>query len=159
MTDIERIDQLREELHLHNYNYYVLNAPVISDQEFDKLMRELQDLEALHPEHYDPNSPSVRVGSDLNKNFTQVEHKYPMLSLGNTYSQAEVTEFYERVSKSLNEEFELCCEMKYDGTSISLTYEDGKLIRAVTRGDGVRGDDVTDNVKTIRSIPLVLHGE
>lgn len=159
MTDIERIDQLREELHVHNYNYYVLNAPVISDLEFDKLMRELQDLEALHPEYYDPNSPSVRVGSDLNKNFTQVEHKYPMLSLGNTYSQAEVTEFYERVSKSLNEEFELCCEMKYDGTSISLTYEDGKLIRAVTRGDGVRGDDVTDNVKTIRSIPLVLHGE
>lgn len=159
MTDIERIDQLREELHVHNYNYYVLNAPVISDLEFDKLMRELQDLEALHPEYYDPNSPSIRVGSDLNKNFTQVEHKYPMLSLGNTYSQAEVTEFYERVSKSLNEEFELCCEMKYDGTSISLTYEDGKLVRAVTRGDGVRGDDVTDNVKTIRSIPLVLHGE
>lgn len=159
MTDIERIDQLREELHVHNYNYYVLNAPVISDLEFDKLMRELQDLEALHPEYYDPNSPSVRVGSDLNKNFTQVKHKYPMLSLGNTYSQAEVTEFYERVSKSLNEEFELCCEMKYDGTSISLTYEDGKLVRAVTRGDGVRGDDVTDNVKTIRSIPLVLHGE
>lgn len=159
MTDIERIDQLREELHVHNYNYYVLHAPVISDLEFDKLMRELQDLEALHPEYYDPNSPSVRVGSDLNKNFTQVEHKYPMLSLGNTYSQAEVTEFYERVSKSLNEEFELCCEMKYDGTSISLTYEDGKLVRAVTRGDGVRGDDVTDNVKTIRSIPLVLHGE
>lgn len=159
MTDIERIDQLREELHVHNYNYYVLNAPVISDLEFDKLMRELQDLEALHPEYYDPNSPSVRVGSDLNKNFTQVEHKYPMLSLGNTYSQAEVTEFYERVSKSLNEEFELCCEMKYDGTSISLTYEDEKLVRAVTRGDGVRGDDVTDNVKTIRSIPLVLHGE
>lgn len=159
MTDIERIDQLREELHVHNYNYYVLNAPVISDLEFDKLIRELQDLEALHPEYYDPNSPSVRVGSDLNKNFTQVEHKYPMLSLSNTYSQAEVTEFYERVSKSLNEEFELCCEMKYDGTSISLTYEDGKLVRAVTRGDGVRGDDVTDNVKTIRSIPLVLHGE
>ena len=159
MTDIERIDQLREELHVHNYNYYVLNAPVISDLEFDKLMRELQNLEALHPEYYDPNSPSVRVGSDLNKNFTQVEHKYPMLSLGNTYSQAEVTEFYERVSKSLNEKFELCCEMKYDGTSISLTYEDGKLVRAVTRGDGVRGDDVTDNVKTIRSIPLVLHGE
>lgn len=159
MTDIERIDQLREELHVHNYNYYVLNAPVISDLEFDKLMRELQDLEALHPEYYDPNSPSVRVGSDLNKNFTQVEHKYPMLSLGNTYSQEEVTEFYERVSKSLNEEFELCCEIKYDGTSISLTYEDGKLVRAVTRGDGVRGDDVTDNVKTIRSIPLVLHGE
>ncbi|MCZ8371382.1 NAD-dependent DNA ligase LigA [Phocaeicola sp. KGMB11183] len=158
MTEIERIDQLREELHLHNYNYYVLNAPVISDIEFDKLMRELQDLEAKHPEHSDENSPSMRVGSDINKNFTQVEHKYPMLSLGNTYSEAEVTDFYERVSKSLNEEFEICCEMKFDGTSISLTYENGKLVRAVTRGDGVKGDDVTDNVKTIRSIPLVLHG-
>lgn len=158
MTEIEKIDQLREELHLHNYNYYVLNAPVISDIEFDKLMRELQDLEAKHPEHSDENSPSMRVGSDINKNFTQVEHKYPMLSLGNTYSEAEVTDFYERVSKSLNEEFEICCEMKFDGTSISLTYENGKLVRAVTRGDGVKGDDVTDNVKTIRSIPLVLHG-
>lgn len=158
MTEIERIDQLREELHLHNYNYYVLNAPVISDIEFDKLMRELQDLEAKHPEHFDENSPSMRVGSDINKNFTQVEHKYPMLSLGNTYSEAEVTDFYERVSKSLNEESEICCEMKFDGTSISLTYENGKLVRAVTRGDGVKGDDVTDNVKTIRSIPLVLHG-
>lgn len=158
MNEIERIDQLREELHLHNYQYYVLNAPVISDQEFDRLMRELQDLEAKHPEHYDANSPSVRVGSDLNKDFQQVEHRYPMLSLGNTYSEAEVTEFFDRVSKSLNEEYEICCEMKFDGTSISLTYEDGKLVRAVTRGDGVRGDDVTDNVKTIRSIPLVLNG-
>ena len=155
MTEIERIDQLREELHTHNYNYYVLNAPVITDQEFDHLMRELQDLEAKHPEHFDPNSPSVRVGSDLNKNFKQVEHK----SLGNTYSQAEVTEFYDRVSKSLNEDFEICCEMKFDGTSISLTYEHGKLVQAVTRGDGVRGDDVTDNVKTIRTIPLILHGD
>lgn len=159
MTEIERIDQLREELHTHNYNYYVLNAPVITDQEFDHLMRELQALEAKHPEHFDPNSPSVRVGSDLNKNFKQVEHKYPMLSLGNTYSQAEVTEFYDRVSKSLNEDFEICCEMKFDGTSISLTYEHGKLAQAVTRGDGVRGDDVTDNVKTIRTIPLILHGD
>lgn len=158
MTETERIDQLREELHRHNHNYYILNAPVISDQEFDKLMRELQDLEARHPEHFDPTSPSMRVGSDINKDFVQVEHKYPMLSLGNTYSEAEVTEFYERVRKSLNEDFEICCEMKFDGTSISLTYEDGRLIRAVTRGDGVRGDDVTDNVKTIRSIPLVLHG-
>lgn len=159
MTEIERINQLREELHTHNYNYYVLNAPVITDQEFDHLMRELQDLEAKYPEHFDPNSPSVRVGSDLNKNFKQVEHKYPMLSLGNTYSQAEVTEFYDRVSKSLNEDFEICCEMKFDGTSISLTYEHGKLVQAVTRGDGVRGDDVTDNVKTIRTIPLILHGD
>ena len=159
MTEIERIDQLREELHAHNYNYYVLNAPVISDQEFDRLMRELQDLEARHPEHFDANSPTMRVGSDINKNFVQVEHRYPMLSLGNTYSEGEVTEFYERVRRSLNEDFEICCEMKFDGTSISLTYEDGKLVRAVTRGDGVKGDDVTDNVKTIRSIPLVLHGE
>lgn len=159
MTEIERIDQLREELHAHNYNYYVLNAPVISDQEFDRLMRELQDLEARHPEHFDANSPTMRVGSDINKNFVQVEHRYPMLSLGNTYSEGEVTEFYERVRRSLNEDFEICCEMKFDGTSISLTYEDGKLVRAVTRGDGVKGDDVTGNVKTIRSIPLVLHGE
>ncbi len=158
MTETERIDQLRKELHAHNYNYYILNAPVISDQEFDRLMRELQDLEAKHPEHYDENSPSVRVGSDISKEFRQVEHKYPMLSLGNTYSEAEVTDFYERVRKSLNEDFEICCELKFDGTSISLIYEEGKLVQAVTRGDGVRGDDVTDNVKTIHSIPLVLQG-
>ena len=159
MTEIERIDQLREELHRHNYNYYVLNAPEISDKEFDDLMRELQDLEKEHPEYQDDNSPTMRVGSDLNKNFTQVAHKYPMLSLGNTYSESEVTDFYERVKKALNEDFEICCELKYDGTSISLTYEDGKLVRAVTRGDGEKGDDVTDNVKTIRTIPLVLHGD
>ena len=159
MTEIERIDQLREELHRHNYNYYVLNAPEITDQEFDKLMRELQDLEEKHPEHRDENSPSMRVGSDINKNFMQVVHKYPMLSLGNTYSENEVTDFYERVKKALNEDFEICCELKYDGTSISLTYEDGKLVRAVTRGDREKGDDVTDNVKTIRTIPLVLHGD
>ena len=158
MTEIERIDQLRKELHAHNYNYYILNAPVISDQEFDRLMRELQDLEAKHPEHYDENSPSVRVGSDISKEFRQVEHRYPMLSLGNTYSEAEVADFYERVRKSLNEDFEICCELKFDGTSISLIYEEGKLVQAVTRGDGVRGDDVTDNVKTIHSIPLVLQG-
>lgn len=158
MTEIERIDQLRAELHRHNYNYYVLNAPVISDQHFDQLMRELQDLEAKHPEYSDENSPTMRVGSDINKSFTQVAHKYPMLSLANTYSETEVTEFYDRIKKALNEDFEICCEMKYDGTSISLTYEDGKLVRAVTRGDGIKGDDVTDNVKTIRSIPLVLHG-
>lgn len=159
MTDIERIDQLREALHQHNYNYYVLNAPEISDQDFDQLMHELQDLEKKHPEHSDENSPTMRVGSDINKNFTQVVHKYPMLSLANTYSETDVTDFYERTRKGLEgEEFEICCEMKYDGTSISLTYEHGKLIRAVTRGDGEKGDDVTDNVKTIRSIPLVLHG-
>ena len=159
MNEVERIYQLREELHRHNHNYYVLNAPEIDDQTFDFLMRELQDLEAKHPECADENSPTMRVGSDLNKNFVQVVHKYPMLSLANTYSEAEVAEFYERVKKSLNEDFEICCEMKFDGTSISLTYEDGKLVRAVTRGDGTQGDDVTDNVKTIRAIPLVLHGE
>ena len=158
MTVKEKIEQLRLQLHQHNYNYYVLNAPEISDKEFDDLMRELQDLEKEHPEYQDDNSPTMRVGSDLNKNFTQVAHKYPMLSLGNTYSENEVTDFYERVKKALNEEFEICCELKYDGTSISLTYEDGKLVRAVTRGDGEKGDDVTDNVKTIRTIPLVLHG-
>lgn len=154
----DKIDNLRAELHRHNYNYYVLNAPVISDKEFDDLMRQLQELEKEHPEFLDENSPTMRVGSDLNKNFTQVAHRYPMLSLGNTYSEAEVTDFYDRVKKSLNEDFEICCELKYDGTSISLTYENGKLVRAVTRGDGEKGDDVTDNVKTIRSIPLVLHG-
>ena len=159
MNEVERIYQLREELHRHNHNYYVLNAPEIDDQTFDFLMRELQDLEAKHPECADENSPTMRVGSDLNKNFVQVVHKYPMLSLANTYSESEVAEFYERVKKSLNEDFEICCEMKFDGTSISLTYEDGKLVRAVTRGDGTQGDDVTDNVKTIRTIPLVLHGE
>ena len=155
----EKIEELRAELHRHNYNYYVLNAPEISDKEFDDKMRELQDLELAHPEYKDENSPTMRVGSDLNKNFTQVAHKYPMLSLANTYSEAEVTDFYDRVRKALNEDFEICCEMKYDGTSISLTYENGKLVRAVTRGDGEKGDDVTDNVKTIRSIPLVLHGD
>ena len=159
MTPKERIDWLRAELHRHNYNYYVMNAPEITDKEFDDLMHELQDLEKEHPEYADENSPTMRVGSDLNKNFTQVAHKYPMLSLGNTYSESEVTDFYERVKKALNEDFEICCELKYDGTSISLTYEDGKLVRAVTRGDGEKGDDVTDNVKTIRTIPLVLHGD
>lgn len=159
MTAKERIDWLRAELHRHNYNYYVLNAPEISDKEFDDLMRELQDLEKEHPEYQDNNSPTMRVGSDLTKDFRQVAHKYPMLSLGNTYSEAEVSDFYERVRKALNEDFEICCELKYDGTSISLTYEEGKLVQAVTRGDGEKGDDVTDNVKTIRTIPLVLHGD
>lgn len=159
MTVKEKIDLLRADLHRHNHNYYVLNAPEISDKEFDDRMRELQELEKEHPEYADDSSPTMRVGSDLNKNFTQVAHKYPMLSLGNTYSEAEVAEFYERVRKTLNDEFEICCELKYDDTSISLTYEQGKLARAVTRGDGQKGDDVTDNVKTIRSIPLVLHGD
>lgn len=157
MTAKEKIDRLRADLHRHNYNYYVLNAPEISDKEFDDMMRELQNLEQAYPEYVDENSPTMRVGSDLNKDFVQVVHKYPMLSLGNTYSESEVTDFYNRVKESLNEDFEICCELKYDGTSISLTYENGRLLRAVTRGDGEKGDDVTDNVKTIRSIPLVLH--
>ena len=157
MTAKEKIDRLRADLHRHNYNYYVLNAPEISDKEFDDMMRELQNLEQAYPEYADENSPTMRVGSDLNKDFVQVAHKYPMLSLGNTYSESEVTDFYNRVKESHNEDFEICCELKYDGTSISLTYENGRLLRAVTRGDGEKGDDVTDNVKTIRSIPLVLH--
>lgn len=159
MTTKKKIDQLRAELHRHNYRYYVLNAPEISDKEFDDMMRELQNLEQTHPEFQDTNSPTMRVGSDLNKNFTQVAHKYPMLSLGNTYSEGEVSDFYDRIQKSLNEDFEICAELKYDGTSISLTYENGKLIRAVTRGDGEKGDDVTDTVKTIHTVPLVLHGD
>ena len=159
MDEKQRIEQLRQELHDHNHRYYVLNQPTIDDQEFDRLMRELQDLEAKHPELYDPNSPTQRVGSDLNQEFRQVAHKYPMLSLANTYSEQEVAEWYESVKKGLGgDDFDVCCEMKYDGLSISLTYENGRLIRAVTRGDGVQGDDVTENVKTIRSIPLVLTG-
>lgn len=158
MTDErQRILQLRKELHEHNYKYYVLNQPEISDQEFDFMMKELQELEVRHEDMFDPNSPTQRVGSDINQEFTQVTHKYPMLSLANTYSQEEVADFYNSVKKGLNgEDFEICCELKYDGLSISLTYEDGKLVRGVTRGDGVHGDDVTANVKTIRSIPLVL---
>lgn len=158
MTPRERITELRELLHNHNYNYYVLNAPQISDMDFDMLMRELQDLESAYPDMFDANSPTQRVGSDITKEFKQVAHRYPMLSLGNTYSKTEVAEFYERVKRSLNEDFEICCEMKFDGTSISLTYIDGKLVQAVTRGDGEKGDDVTANVKTIRTIPLVLQG-
>ena len=157
--ETSRILQLREALHEHNHRYYVLNQPVISDQEFDFLMRELQDLEAKHPDMYDANSPTQRVGSDLNKEFVQVAHRYPMLSLANTYNRQEVEDFYNSIVKGLHgEPFDICCEMKYDGLSISLTYQQGRLVRAVTRGDGVRGDDVTDNVKTIRSIPLVLTG-
>ena len=158
MTPQEQIIRLRDELHRHNHNYYVLNSPVITDFEFDALMRELQELEAAHPEMYDSNSPTMRVGSDITKEFHQVAHKYPMLSLGNTYSKSEVADFFERVRKNLNEDFEICCELKFDGTSISLTYVDGKLVQAVTRGDGEKGDDVTANVRTIRTVPLVLSG-
>ena len=158
MSVKEQIEALRKELEQHNYNYYVLSAPVISDQEFDAKMKSLQELEAAHPEFYDANSPTQRVGSDLTKDFVQVTHRYPMLSLGNTYSEEDVRDFYERVARSLNEPFEIVAELKYDGTSISLTYEKGELTRAVTRGDGTKGDDVTANVRTIRSVPLRLHG-
>jgi len=159
MEDIKRIEELRNQLHHHNYLYYVQNSPTLSDQEFDHLMRELQDLEAKHPEVYDPNSPTQRVGSDLSTGFTQVRHRYPMLSLANTYNEQEVASWYENVRKDLDgQPFEVCCELKYDGLSISLTYEQGRLVRAVTRGDGEQGDDVTANVRTIRAIPLVLPG-
>ena len=159
MEDIKRIEELRNQLHHHNYLYYVQNSPTLSDQEFDHLMRELQDLEAKHPEVYDPNSPTQRVGSDLSTGFTQVRHRYPMLSLANTYNEQEVASWYENVRKDLDgQPFEVCCELKYDGLSISLTYEQGRLVRAVTRGDGEQGDDVTTNVRTIRAIPLVLPG-
>lgn len=155
----ERINALREQLNNYNYHYYVLSQPLISDFEFDKLLAELQQLENENPQYFDPNSPTQRVGSDINQNFTQVKHEYPMLSLGNTYNEGEVADFYNRVAKALNAPFEIVCELKYDGTSISLTYENGELVRAVTRGDGEKGDDVTANVRTIRSIPLKLQGE
>ena len=137
----------------------MLSQPAITDFEFDRLMHQLMELEAAHPEYYDPNSPSVRVGSDINNNFTQVDHRFPMLSLQNTYSEGEVADFYNRVKRTLNEDFEIVCELKFDGTSISLVYENGRLVRAVTRGDGKRGDDVTANVRTIRNVPLVLQGD
>ena len=157
MTEIERIVQLRQELHQHNYNYYVKNAPVITDEVFDNLMYELIDLEQKHPELHDSNSPSMRVGSDLNQEFVQVAHALPMLSLGNTYSREDLQAFYQRVSEGLNgQPFEICCELKFDGLSISLIYDNKELTRAVTRGDGVKGDDVTANIKTIRTIPLHL---
>ena len=156
-TPQEEIQQLRRELEQHNYNYYVLSRPTISDYDFDQMMHRLQDLELFYPQFADPNSPTQRVGSDLNQSFRSVPHKYPMLSLANTYSEADVRDFYERVRTGLEgEDFELCAEMKYDGLSISLTYVDGQLTQAVTRGDGVRGDDVTANVRMIRSIPLRL---
>ena len=152
-----RISELRAMLHRYNHQYYVENAPSISDQEFDKLMAELITLEQNHPDCYDPNSPSQRVGSDLSNDFTQVTHEHPMLSLANTYNRKEVGDFYDRVMQGLEgEPFEVCAELKFDGLSISLIYEEGRLVRALTRGDGLQGDDVTANVRTIRSIPLVL---
>lgn len=160
MTPAERIDTLRKEINRHNYNYYVLNAPEISDRDFDMLLKELEALEKEHPELADPLSPTQRVGSDLMQGFESVEHIHPMLSLSNTYSITEVDEWFGRVRQALGgEKFDVVGEMKFDGTSISLIYEHGRLVRAVTRGDGERGDVVTANVKTIKSIPLQLQGE
>lgn len=161
MTDPKtRIDQLRRELNAHNHNYYVLNAPTISDRDFDMLMHELEDLEREHPELDDPMSPTHRVGSDLSGGFAQTDHIYPMLSLGNTYSPEEVDQWLQRTRTALmGQDVEIVGELKFDGTGISLIYEHGRLVRAVTRGDGQRGDIVTDNVRTIRSIPLQLQGE
>ncbi|MBP3317384.1 MAG: NAD-dependent DNA ligase LigA [Alistipes sp.] len=158
MTVEQQIHNLREQLDKYNYQYYVENNPTISDFEFDRLMRELQDLEAEHPEFHDPNSPTMRVGSDVSNGFRSVEHSFPMLSLSNTYSLDELGEWIERIEREV-ENPEFVCELKFDGTAISLTYEHGRLLRAVTRGDGTRGDDVTENVRTIRTIPLVLKGQ
>ncbi|MBR2060897.1 MAG: NAD-dependent DNA ligase LigA [Tidjanibacter sp.] len=154
----KEIQQLREALNRHNWLYYVEAAPEVSDYEYDAMMRRLVELEKAHPEEFDPNSPSVRVGSDLANEFHTVAHRYPMLSLGNTYSLEELTDFCDKIRKEIPE-VEFVCEQKFDGTAISLTYENGRLLRAVTRGDGEKGDDVTANVRTIRSVPLVLRGE
>ncbi|MBS3808204.1 MAG: NAD-dependent DNA ligase LigA [Bacteroidales bacterium] len=154
-----RIEQLRKEIQEHNYRYYVLAQPSISDFEYDNLMNELIRLEEEYPQFRDPHSPSQRVGSDINKEFEQVRHRYPMYSLSNTYSPEEVQEFEKRIKKSLGGEIEYVCELKYDGVAIALSYQNGVLVRAVTRGDGVQGDDVTENVKTIKSIPLRLRGD
>ena len=155
----EKIEELRRRINEHNHRYYVLNDPIISDYDFDTLLRELQQLEAQYPEFDDPNSPTRRVGSDLSVGFESVAHRFPMLSLGNTYSEEEVREFDARIRKEIDEPIEYVCELKFDGTAISLTYEHGRLLRAVTRGDGAVGDDVTANVRTIRTVPLQLMGE
>jgi DNA ligase (NAD+) len=154
----QHIEYLRKELGEHNYKYYVLSSPVISDLEFDMKMKELEQLEKDYPEFYDPASPTQRVGSDINTEFSQVKHRYPMLSLSNAYNISELEDFDQRIRKELETEFEYVCELKFDGTSISITYEKGVLIQAVTRGDGETGDDVTSNVRTISSIPLRLRG-
>jgi DNA ligase (NAD+) len=153
------IEQLREELHEHNYNYYVLDEPVISDYEFDMKLKKLQELEEAHPEFHDPNSPSMRVGGEVTKNFNTIVHDFPMYSLSNSYSKEDLDDWQVRIQKIIEEPVEFTCELKYDGASISLTYEDGKFLRAVTRGDGTQGDEVTANVKTISSVPLKLKGE
>ena len=160
METASHIQDLREKLERWNYEYYVQSAPTVSDFEFDQAMAELKRLEDAYPQYADPNSPTQRVGSDLSNDFRQIPHRWPMLSLGNTYSAEEVGDFYHRVERALNgEAFDIVAELKYDGTSISLTYEQGRLVRAVTRGDGEKGDDITANARTIRNIPMVLHGD
>ncbi len=155
----ERINQLRKELHQHNYNYYMLDAPKISDYDFDMMLEELQKLEKENPQFDDPNSPTHRVGGAITKNFETVVHNHRMYSLSNSYSKEELEDWEKRVKKMVDGDVEYVCELKYDGASISLTYEEGKLVRAVTRGDGFQGDDVTNNIKTIRSVPLKLKGD
>ncbi|MGQ1783836.1 NAD-dependent DNA ligase LigA [Saccharicrinis sp. GN24d3] len=155
----QEIQYLREQLNQHNHNYYVLNQPTISDYDYDQMMHKLLILEGENRDFFDPNSPTQRVGSDLSNDFRQITHQYPMLSLGNTYNESEIADFHQRVTKAIGDEIEYVCELKYDGTAIGLTYENGILKHAVTRGDGEKGDDVTSNVKTIRSIPLQLKGD
>jgi DNA ligase (NAD+) len=159
MSTQDQIENLRQELHQHNYNYYVLDAPEISDYDFDMKLNALQELEKAHPEYKDPNSPTMRVGGEVTKNFTTVVHDFPMYSLSNSYSKEDLQEWETRIQKIIEEPVEFTCELKYDGASISLTYEDGEFLRAVTRGDGTQGDEVTHNVKTIRSVPLKLKGD
>ena len=155
----QKIEKLSQKLEEHNYNYYVLSVPKISDLQFDQMLEELIKLETQYPQYLLSDSPSQRVGGQITKEFKNVKHKYPMLSLGNTYNEEDLRDFDERIRKSGLSDFEYVCELKYDGVSISLTYVDGKLVQAVTRGDGEKGDDVTTNVKTISSIPLKLRGE
>ena len=159
MNTEEKIKQLREELEQHNYKYYVLDSPEISDFDFDMKLKELQELEEKNPEFFDTSSPTQRVGGAITKNFETVVHDFPMQSLSNSYSKEELEEWEARVKKMVDGDVEYVCELKYDGASISLTYEKGKLIRAVTRGDGVQGDDVTNNIRTIRTVPLNLKGD
>ena len=159
MNPEQQIQQLREELREHNYKYYVLDQPVISDYEFDQKLKLLQELEAAHPQYYDANSPTVRVGGEVTKNFDTVTHEFRMYSLDNSYSREDLLDWEKRIGKLVDGEIKYTCELKYDGASISLTYEKGKLVRAVTRGDGFQGDDVTTNVKTIKSVPLQLQGD
>lgn len=155
----EEMNTLVAELNQHNYNYYVLAMPTIGDYEFDKKLKHLADLELANPDFADPNSPTQRVGGDITKNFVTVAHKYPMLSLGNTYNEQDLRDFDERIRKAIGNNFEYVCELKFDGLSISLTYENGKLLRAVTRGDGTKGDEVTNNIKTIHTIPHQIKAE